>query len=97
MRPEFVNRARPDNNESADPHSQYDPLKKLGLLGVNVRKSESLLELCQASINQAHIDKMEKDVKARVGFSGPIDNLKASNFSRCAFKDWRMGGDSHTG
>ncbi|KAL9996040.1 hypothetical protein Hdeb2414_s0745g00942121 [Helianthus debilis subsp. tardiflorus] len=69
-----------DSNESADPHSQYDPLNEPGLLGLNLRKSESLLELCQARVNQAHIDRMEKDAKARVGFSGAVDNLKASNF-----------------
>ncbi|KAI3715086.1 hypothetical protein L6452_22053 [Arctium lappa] len=80
-----------DSNEFPDPPFRFNPLNESSPLGLRLKKSSSLLELIQTRLSQCNknIDALpsenlqvgnKKDVKARVGTSGPIDKLKASNF-----------------
>ncbi|XP_071689251.1 uncharacterized protein [Rutidosis leptorrhynchoides] len=77
--------------------SDYNPLNEPGPLGLNLKKSPSLLELIQSKINQANSSNcvlptentQEKNIKARVekpGTSGPVDKLKASNFQALSLR-----------
>lgn len=80
-----------DSNEFHIPPSLFNPLNEPSPLGLRLKKSPSMLELIQTRLSQCNknIDTLpsenfqvgnKKDVKARVGTSGPIDKLKASNF-----------------
>ncbi|XP_071715194.1 uncharacterized protein [Rutidosis leptorrhynchoides] len=72
--------------------SDYNPLNEPSPLGLNLKKSPSLLELIQARINQANSSKctsptdkssQKKNAKEKVErpeSSDPVDKLKASNF-----------------
>ena len=80
-----------DSNEFPVPPSHFNPLNKPSPLGLRLKKSPSLLELIQTRMSQCNKNNgslssenlqvgNKTHVKARVGTSGPIDKLKASNF-----------------
>ncbi|KAJ9557967.1 hypothetical protein OSB04_012581 [Centaurea solstitialis] len=80
-----------DSNEFLVPPSGFNPLNKTSPLGLRLKKSPSLLDLIQTKLSQCNKNDdplpsenvqvgNKTDVKARVGTSGPIDKLKASNF-----------------
>ncbi|CAA2935191.1 Probable small nuclear ribonucleoprotein G [Olea europaea subsp. europaea] len=64
--------------------SQYHPLDEPSPLGLQLRKSPSLLELIQAKLSQARASKVGSHGhgkrEQRGGASGSTDKLKASNF-----------------